>query len=182
MVNYQDNVIYKIQHKEKPELVYIGSTSNYEMRMIQHKQSVSNSKSPDYNSKKSKLIRENGGWDVFTTSVIKKYPCKNITEVHIEEQRIMNEHLNLLNRNKAYLSPEERINYASIQCKAWRQRHKTTICICGGYYNVQNKSRHLNTSKKHIKYLNSLLLDVDSESDTSINTSDIERISDSDSE
>ena len=71
MVNYQDNVIYKIQHKEKPELIYIGSTSNYEMRMIQHKQSVSNSKSPDYNSKKSKLIRENGGWDVFTTSIIK---------------------------------------------------------------------------------------------------------------
>jgi hypothetical protein len=180
MVNFSKNVIYKIQHKENPDLVYIGSTSNYETRMSQHRQSVENLNSPDYNSRKAKLMRENGGFKAFTHSIIKKYPCKNITEVHIEEQRIMNEHLNLLNRNKAYLTPDQRIDYAAKQCKAWRERHSHTLCICGGSYNIQNKARHLNQSKKHINYMNSLLLDTNNDEHTL--ESDISSDSDSDSE
>ena len=157
MVNFSTNVIYKIKHITNSDLFYIGSTTNYERRMMQHKQSVNNINSPDYNSRKARVIRENGGWDCFKHEIIKSYPCKNATEAYMYEQQVMNElNLNyLMNRNKAYLTPTERVNYSSTQAKAWRQRHNIVNCVCGGCYHVNNKARHIKKSKKHLDYSNS---------------------------
>ena len=156
MVNFSNNVVYKLRHITNNDLYYIGSTTNYEKRMMQHKQSVNNMNSPDYNSRKSRVIRENGGWDCFKHEIIKNYPCKNATEAYIYEQHVMNElNLNyLMNHNKAYLTPVERVNYSSTQAKAWRQRHDLINCECSGKYHVNNKARHIKTCKKHINYSN----------------------------
>ena len=157
MVNFSNNVVYKIKHITNNDLFYIGSTTNFERRMMQHKQSVNNVNSPDYNSRKSKVIRENGGWDCFKYEIIKSYPCKNEKEAYIYEQQVMNE-LNLkylMNRNKAYLTPTERVNYPSTQARSWRERHHLINCECSGYYHVNNKARHIKKSKKHLNYLNS---------------------------
>jgi len=156
MVQFENNVVYKITNLTNENLIYVGSTTNYEKRMMQHKQSVNNVKSPDYNSRKSRVIRENGGWDCFKHEIIKRYPCKNVTEAYMYEQHVMNElNLNyLMNRNKAYLSPEERVNYSSTQAKSWRQRHNHVNCECGGSFTINNKSRNINKSKIHAYYTN----------------------------
>ena len=36
-IDYQKGIIYKIQHIEKLELFYIGSTTNFNKRKQQHK-------------------------------------------------------------------------------------------------------------------------------------------------
>ena len=36
-VDYSKIVIYKIQHKEKDELLYVGSTTHFRNRKVQHK-------------------------------------------------------------------------------------------------------------------------------------------------
>ena len=71
-INYNNSVIYKIQHQEKPELVYVGSTTDYTRRKALHKQACNNSNSPNHNLKVYKMIRENDGWDAFKMIIINK--------------------------------------------------------------------------------------------------------------
>ena len=41
-VDYSKTIIYKIQHQDKPELLYVGSTTNFTKRKYQHKNSCNN--------------------------------------------------------------------------------------------------------------------------------------------
>ena len=45
-IDYTKTIIYKIQHKEKPEWLYIGHTTNYDSRKYQH-QKASNDKNKE---------------------------------------------------------------------------------------------------------------------------------------
>ena len=47
---YLNSVIYTIQHKTIPELLYVGSTSNFLTRIISHKSNCNNPKSNLYNN------------------------------------------------------------------------------------------------------------------------------------
>jgi len=62
--------VYMIQHKTNSSLIYIGSCVDFETRISQHKTKCYNPKSNSYNSKKSQIIRENGGWDAFKIQII----------------------------------------------------------------------------------------------------------------
>ena len=59
---YMKIFIYKISCLTKPELLYIGSTSNFEVRKCQHK---IKSKEPAPKIKLYKAVQENNGWDNF---------------------------------------------------------------------------------------------------------------------
>jgi predicted GIY-YIG superfamily endonuclease len=41
-VDYSRIVIYKIEHIENPELVYVGSTTDFSKRKYQHKNNCNN--------------------------------------------------------------------------------------------------------------------------------------------
>ena len=59
-INFQNTIIYKIQHIEKDDLIYIGHTTNFTRRKSQHKSDCYNDNRFSYDFKVYKLIRENG--------------------------------------------------------------------------------------------------------------------------
>lgn len=96
-IDYEKTIIYKIQHKEKPDMFYIGHTTNFESRKYQHKKAVSGG-----NAKVYTMIRTHGGWDMFDMTPIKEFSCKSKMEACIEEQKHISELKATLNRNRAY--------------------------------------------------------------------------------
>ena len=82
-IDYQKSVIYKIQHVDKPELLYVGSTTNFAKRKQQHKDSCNNSNDNGYNLHVYQMIRDNGDWKSFKIIIIKEYPCNTKTELLI---------------------------------------------------------------------------------------------------
>ena len=171
-INYQKSVIYKIEHLENPELLYVGSTTDFTKRKNHHKFSCNNENNRCYNLKVYKMIRENGGWESFKIMIIKQYPCNSKIDLLIEEDKLMKELRTSLNQNKAYQTDEERIDYK----KKWFQLNKEStkehrqeyskeyqneydkkkyICICGSEILLHNKCHHIKT-KKHITKLQTI--------------------------
>ena len=76
MPNYENGVIYKIYCKD-PLItdIYIGSTTDFKQRKGQHKSRCNNEKSPSYNMRVYKFIRENGEWDNWDSVVLEHYSC-----------------------------------------------------------------------------------------------------------
>jgi hypothetical protein len=110
-VDYNKTLIYKIQHKEKDELLYVGSTTHFRNRKVQHKHKCYNPNGRAYNYKLYQTIRDNGGWDVFSMVVIKEFPCKNKQEALTEEERVMRQMKSSLNMIRAYTTHEEKKEY-----------------------------------------------------------------------
>ena len=97
--DYSKIVIYKIQHREKEHLIYIGSTVNYKCRKSMHKRLAET-----YNYKQLesctclyRTIRENGGWEMFKMREIKKFPCNDKREAEAEEDRCIRDMKAVLN-------------------------------------------------------------------------------------
>ncbi len=96
-INHKNTIIYKIQHNDKLELLYIGHTTNFDTRKYQHKRSARNETGAIY-----ELIREHGGWDSFTMSPIKQVSCQNRIDALIEEQKCIDELGATLNYNPSH--------------------------------------------------------------------------------
>jgi len=122
-MNYQNNIIYKIQHKTIDELIYIGSTTNFAKRKCSHKTACNNEKDKEYNQKKYMMIRENGGWDMFDMVLVKKYPCNDYLEAHAEEERIRREMNANMNAIRCFRTQEEKQEYI----KKYNETHKQEI-------------------------------------------------------
>jgi hypothetical protein len=99
--NYENTVIYKIQHIEKDDLLYVGSTTDFINRKCSHKSRCNNPSAKNYNLKLYQTIRSNGGWDSFTMVVIKQFPCCDKRQAQTEEDRLMRELKASLNMNSA---------------------------------------------------------------------------------
>ena len=56
-VDYSKTVIYKIQHQDKPELLYVGSTTNFTKRKNSHKRNCNNLNNKKYNLKVYQMIK-----------------------------------------------------------------------------------------------------------------------------
>ena len=89
MTDYSKIVIYKIQHQENPELLYVGHTTNFVRRKCEHKKKCNNGNDIKYNTKLYTMMRENGGFECFNMVKIKPFPCKNRREAEKEEDSIM---------------------------------------------------------------------------------------------
>ena len=98
-INHKNTIIYKIQHNDKPELLYIGHTTNFDTRKYQHKRSASD---PIDSSAIYEIIREHGGWNSFTMSPIKQISCQNRIDALIEEQKCIDELGATLNFNPSH--------------------------------------------------------------------------------
>lgn len=115
MPNYANTLMYKLINYDCPELLYIGSTTNFVKRKQKHK-----SDSKKSNTKIYRTIRENGGWESWNMIKISDYPCTSLTESHMEEDRLMMEMKSNLNMVKAYTSLEQRQEY----CKQYRENNR----------------------------------------------------------
>ena len=86
-IDYSNTIIYKIICKDPSVThLYVGHTTNFVQRKYAHKQTCNNSKSPYYNLKLYKIIRENGNWSNWDMSIINFYNCKNNLEARQKEQ------------------------------------------------------------------------------------------------
>jgi len=64
MTDYSKTIIYKLINYDYPELVYVGSTTNFIKRKQNHKKnSCLNSNIKQTNLKLYQVIRNNGGWE-----------------------------------------------------------------------------------------------------------------------
>ena len=90
MVNYQNGKVYKIIN-ENNEIIYIGSTAEEKLckRYAKHYLKAPN----------NKII------------LIENYPCNSKEELLMREQQIIEDHSNLLNKIRAYISEEDKKEY-----------------------------------------------------------------------
>ena len=58
-VDYSKTVIYKMQHVDNPELLYVGSTTDFTRRKAGHKSVCNNANDKLYNIKLYSMIRDN---------------------------------------------------------------------------------------------------------------------------
>ena len=138
VVDYSKTLIYKIQNKELDELLYVGHTTHFLNRKVQHKRNCYNPNAKSYNLKLYTTIRDNGGWDAFNMVVIKEFPCKNKQEALTEEDRVMRQTKSSLNMYRAYLTPDEKQERNREQCQRYYQQHSEQL----GEKNKQYRELH----------------------------------------
>ena len=78
--------VYWIRHKTNPSLIYVGSTEDFDKRIIQHKTDCYNENCRAYNHKKYKIIRANGGFDMFDIHIIDVVCTEDKLVLHQLEQ------------------------------------------------------------------------------------------------
>ena len=141
--------IYKIVCKdENIKDCYVGSTKDFNKRIIQHKNSYYTD-NQNSNCNIYKFMFNNKGFENFNFEVIETLLCENKNEALIRE-RYWIENLNAsLNSRSSY----KRFN--SNHTKDWRNKNGKYICECGKILSRCNLARHLK-SKKHQDYLLSI--------------------------
>ena len=136
-MDYSKCVIYKIQHKDNNDLLYVGHTTDFTKRKYNHKSSVNNEKGNLYNLKLYQMIRENDGWDNFNMIVVKEFPCENLREAEAEEDKVMREMKATMNERKASRSREELQEYRH----QWYEDNKEYFREYYHQYYVENKEK-----------------------------------------
>jgi|688.fasta_scaffold972036_1 hypothetical protein len=154
--NYSNTVIYKIIcNDENIKDVYVGSTTNFKKRKLNHKSNCNNEKLAEHNYKVYKFIRNNGGWDNFSMIVVENFPCNNSLESHERERYyydILNCTLNTVTPGRTrgeYVKEyyKENIEYY----KEYNQKNKEKNKEYNKEYYEQNKDIIKEYSKK--KYI-----------------------------
>ena len=101
-IDYSNTIIYKITCID-PNIkdIYVGHTTNFVQRKYSHKQTCNNIKSPYYNFKLYKTIRENGNWSNWEMTIVNFYNCKD----HLEARQKEQEYYISLNANLNSIEP-----------------------------------------------------------------------------
>jgi len=108
-IDYAKTIIYKLVHKDDlyDENIYTGHTTDFTKRKNAHKSDCNNPNNIQYNTKKYKYIRENGGWEEWLMIEIEKYPCKDKYEARARERIIQTEMKAKLNSDIPGRTPKE---------------------------------------------------------------------------
>ena len=153
-INYNKSVIYKIEHEDKPDLLYVGATTDFTRRKNLHKHACNNNLSLNYNTKLYTMIRSNGGWDSFKIMIIQELNCNSKVELLIEEDKTMKELKSTLNTKRAHTPDDERAEYQKEYHIEYNKQYDSIQhkCKCGGCFKMSNKTAHCKT-KKHVNYI-----------------------------
>jgi len=181
-IDYSNTIIYKIQHQDNDDLLYVGHTTDFTKRKCKHKNCSNNPNDEAYNRKVYKMIRDNGGWDAFNMIEISKFPCNDSKEASAEEDRIMREMKTTMNSYRAYtgltkkehkmqwdIDNADKVKKYRIDNKDkkrdydknYRIKNRAKIreynsqkmtCECGAVFCKTGITRHLDTSK-HFRYV-----------------------------
>lgn len=163
---YGKSIIYKICCNDlKVKDVYVGSTTNFKNRKNQHKSVCRSEKSPKYNLKVYRYIRNNGGWSNFDMIQLEQYDAKTKLELHARErywvetlkatlncQIPTRTHSEYLENNKELITKQNKEYYEENKKKIAERFNEKFTCKCGGKYTRVNKLCHQKT-KIHSAYL-----------------------------
>ena len=144
-VDYSKTTIYKIQHRDNDELLYVGSTTDFTRRKYSHKYICNNTNHKRHNIKLYKMIRDNGGFDCFNMTIIKEFPCQNKQEALSQEDKIMRQLKANMNNNKAFRTPEESVEYQ----KQYRQENQDELTEKRRQRYKLNREKYLEQRKQY---------------------------------
>jgi len=95
--DFNQSVIYHIRSIETKEVVYVGSTTNFEVRKRSHKNVCNNKNDKNYNISLYSNIRNRGGSEYFEVIPVLFLKLENKVQLLIEEQKEMDKYKNLFN-------------------------------------------------------------------------------------
>ncbi len=170
MLNYNQSIIYKIICKDETILdVYVGSTTNFNRRLCQHRENVTNYKCRKSNYKVYKFIREHGGWSNWEMIAISEINCDDKNELKQHERlyidalnSTLNTQIPLRTRKEWEADNRDKINKNANnyyhenkqKClesqKKWSSKNKDKISAIKKVYYQKNKDKILENKK--IKY------------------------------
>jgi hypothetical protein len=158
MPDYTKTIIYKLINYDYPELVYVGSTTNFTKRKQHHKSSCNNEKNLNHNLKVYTNIRENDGWENWNMIKICDYPCNNKREADLEEDKYMTELKANMNMKRASRTQQQYYedNREKLQekMKEYRDNNKEKIQEHRKEYyetNKDNFKEYYETNKNNFK-------------------------------
>ena len=156
---------YKLHHATNfAKECYVGSTSNYAQRIIEHKSYCNNPRSGNYNYKVYKYIRVNGGFDNWGFTILEHVDNEEYSKIELlqMEMNFIEEHGASLNTQKpgAVLTVGRR---AYDRDKNRRRNDNDNLCnLCDTTYRgKKNKTRHQNTAKCKRLYALKLLQEAE---------------------
>jgi len=159
-----DGLVYKIVSLINPELVYFGSTNNFNKRMQGHKnayKSFLNKKSKDYYT-----YFEIFDLGKYNTEIVKEYKQITRRELYnfetefIQNNKCVNKRQSLTEQMKKDTKKGCNNKYYQDNKTKLNQQH---ICeTCGSNYSTIHKLRHF-TTNKHQNAVNQKLLDLENQ-------------------
>jgi hypothetical protein len=105
-MDYSRTIIYKIQHNEIEELLYVGHTTDFTKRKNKHKSSCKSKQFKLYQT-----IRDNGGWDCFKMVMVEEFPCVNKLQACKREDDLMREMKANMNSIGAVFNKDKRLEH-----------------------------------------------------------------------
>ena len=138
----------------------MGNTCNWIKRKSLHKHAVNHESNKGHNDKKSRIFRENGGWDNWEMVLIENFSCENDLQARSKEREWLEKLGATMNSCSPIRTREEIIiqhieynnNNREIINKKNLERNGTKItCPCGVTLTLGNILKH-RKSKKHIAW------------------------------
>ena len=127
-VELNNYTFYKIVPKNKElNYNYVGQTTNFINRKLQHKQQVENENYNKSHYKLYKTIRQNGGWNEWEMIEIEKLNGKTRLESRMREQELIEEYKSNLNILNAYITEEERLSRKKTITEKYREENKELL-------------------------------------------------------
>jgi hypothetical protein len=146
---YPEYIIYKLCSDEC-DLFYVGSTRNMVQRRKNHKNSCNNPNHSLYNTKKSKTIRDNGGWDDWRMVPIEKMENVSRFEAECREEVVRTELQAKMNSRRASCGGMSKNEYNA----EYRKEHIDYYNEYGAEYRQENREYFENYFKEHREELN----------------------------
>lgn len=140
-------IVYKLLVDENN--IYIGSSKCLGKRLQQHKSDYLNPNSTNYNCKLYQYMRDNNISFETVKCYVLEY-CDN-KSCRMREQHYIQTLEPTLNKNKAYTSINEKIQYQiEYRIKNKELFNTPNQCCCGGFYTYKHKCDHIKTKKHQI--------------------------------
>ena len=138
-INYSKTIIYKIEHIENEDLVYVGHTTCWDKRKCQHKINCNNERMKEFNNKLYKMMRNNGGWDMFKMIEVEKYPCNDKREAEKRENEVMKELKATMNTIQSYTTKEQKQKSSKQYYKVYKELNKIDLQAKKKKYREENR-------------------------------------------
>jgi len=137
--------IYKLQDINNPEQFYIGSTSNLNARLSQHKGCL---KRPCKNHFPLYKYINNCGWDNIQCSILSTFESVDGILPREFEQKYLDKYNPPLNERRAFNNPDEKEQFRKDYMKDYGKL-KIYCNTCKVFVRKKNRTRHLQC-KKHL--------------------------------
>ena len=143
---YENGVIYTIKTVDG---IYVGSTVDFANRKSTHSTRV---KSGKMTLLYQNILKHGGQYEI---EIHKMYPCKNRTELQMEEQKVADELNANLNTYRCYVCPDVLKQEKNAYCKEYLKTYirPRIKCECGVELRKDNLSRHLKTKSHREKMI-----------------------------